>query len=830
VKLSFDWLSDFVDLSGLTPQEVAEKLTMGAFEVEEIKTVGPNLQGQVVVGEIMEIMPHPDPSVTKMRLTRTRVQAGAAPVEIVCGASNIEVGQHIPVALPGSIVIDRKTGNPFPIERTEKRGVVSNGMLCSPAELGLEGNDGILILDSATAVGIDAKEHLGLKPDHVLIVEPRSNRGDALCVLGLAREVAALFNRSLKAPSWTLPAEQNHETVSVNTADMEDCPFLTIRVLTDVQPGPAPAWMVRRLEAIGMRSVNNVVDITNYVMHELGQPLHGYDMRQVQGKHLEARRAKPGEKLVTIDGRERELTGEVMVIADKNNVVGVAGVMGGKGSEIADDTSVVALEAAAFNSRRVRRSSRLLGLSSDSSLRFERGVDPAGVRYACDRAAYLMIEHCGAKLGKLSTAGSDTVKPLSLQLRMSEVERLTELKLDAEQAGQLLTPLGFKVKVAGPTQLEATVPSFRMKDVTREVDLVEEVTRLYGYDKVPVSMPKRTVAPPLPDTTLGTIKSALSAAGLNEAWISSLVSLEDLTGRGSFEADSGEDVKVLNPLSDEHQVLRRSLIPGLLKALAYNQDRGTPDVWLFETGLTYHRVPGSLRDRSLTGTKEVLQVAAAITGHRSLSSWHPGGTTDGKNEKGDRPTDFYMLKGVVENLLERLSIPESLVSFTASAATPSWFHPSRSALISYRQSLRDKESKPLGWIGEAHPLVADAYGLKKAACLFELAVPALREAAQGRISFQEFFSTPLVMRDLTADLPNATDQGAVKQVIAQVGGKLLRKVELVSTFALSQELKSLSYRLSFQHPEQTLTAEEVDKTMIKVREQLTRQLSAAFRA
>jgi phenylalanyl-tRNA synthetase beta chain len=824
VKLSYDWLSDFVDLSGLTPEEVAEKLTMGAFEVEEIRRTGPDLRGQLVVGEIMEILPHPDPSVTKMRLTKTRIAADAPPEEIVCGAWNIEVGQKIPVALPGSMVINRKTGEPFPIERTEKRGVVSNGMLCSPAELGIAGGeDGILILESTTRVGVDVRPLLGLEQDAVLIVEPRSNRGDALSVLGLAREVAALFGRPLKQPDWTVPSEQISDAVDVSIENLDECPFFTIRVLSGVRIAPSPPALVRRLEAAGVRPVNNVVDITNYVMHELGQPLHAYDLRNIRGNHIGVRKGRSGEKLVTIDGREREINSEALMIADGSGVVGVAGVMGGKGSEIADDTTVVALEAAAFNSRSVRRSSRLLGLSSDSSLRFERGVDPAGVSHASNRAACLLAQHCQAKLGPLRTAGSDKVTSIVVPLRLSQVERHTELKIKPDEAAKLLTPLGFQSKPNGADALEVTVPSFRMRDVTREIDLVEEVTRLWGYDRVPVSMPKRTVAPPLPDQVNNSIREALCGCGLNETWISSLVALDDLGGRGSFSACADEAVHVLNPLSDEHQVLRLSLIPGLLKAVSHNQAHGMADVWIYELGLTYKRTPSVSADRSATGTAEKLLVSAAISGDSNLSSW----PQDGANAD-ERARQFYLLKGVVENLCSHLSIDPKNLLFASADETPCWFHPSRSARVSCKRSARDKEAQLLGWIGEVHPLVAEAYGLKATACLFELEVAALQAARPAR-AFTEFSNTPVVVRDLTADLSRSTEQAAVAQVIQQVGGKLLIDLQLVSIFDLSAELKSLSYRLSFQDPQQTLTAEAVDKSMNKIREQLQRQLSASFR-
>lgn len=827
MRLSYDWLGDFVDLSGLTPEQVAHKLTMGAFEVEEIRRIGPDLRGSLVVGEILEILPHPDPSVTKMRLTRTRVAAGAAPEEIVCGAWNIEVGQKVPVALPGSVVINRKTGEAFPIERTEKRGVVSNGMLCSPAELGISGGeDGILILDGNVQIGTDVRPVLGLQQDAVLIVEPRSNRGDALSVLGLAREVAALCQRRLKEPDWRLPAPQAQEAVEVGIESAEDCPFFSIRLLKGVKIGESPAFIRRRLEAAGVRPVNNVVDITNYVMHELGQPLHAYDLTHVRGNYIRVRRGKEGEKLITIDGREREVDSRSLVIADDQGVIGVAGVMGGKSSEITDATAVVALEAAAFNARSVRHSSRLLGLSSDSSLRFERGVDPAGVGRASDRASYLMVEHCQAALGQMRTAGSDKVKEQVVPLRMSEVERLTELRLATNEASALLFPLGFVARQSSEGALTVTVPSFRVRDVTREVDLVEEVTRLYGYDRVPVSMPRRTVAPPLPDSLNNSIREALCGSGLNETWISSLLAPADL----DFADNAGEAVRVLNPLSDEHQVLRLSLLPGLIKALAYNQSHGTDNVWLYEIGLRYRRPAektAATSDKADTGTVEELLVSAAITGENALSTWDASAHRNGAGA-GHQATQFYLLKGVVENLCAKLSIDQNSVFFSSDAQPPRYFHPSRCAKVTFKRSSRDQEAQLLGWVGEAHPLVADAYGLKGAACLFELEVGALK-AAQAVRAFHDFANTPVVTRDLTADVARATDQAAVGQLIKQIAGKLLINLELVSIFELSAELKSLSYRLSFQDPEKTLTAETVDKLMNRIREQLQRQLSVAFR-
>lgn len=836
MKLSFDWLSDYVDLSGLSPEEVAEKLTMGAFEVEEIKRVGPDIQGDVVVGEILDIRQHPDAQ--KIRLTTIRISEKEEPRQIVCGAWNIEVGHRIPVALPGAKVINRHDGTALDIKESKIRGELSRGMLCSAPELGIEGSgDGILLLDPTTPVGTNAKELLHLQQDTVFYVAPRSNRGDALSVVGMARELAAILGRPLKQPQWKLPAETaSSSKFDLAIADTDDCPFFTIRMLTDVKVGPSPDWMVRRLEAVGMRSVNNIVDITNYVMQELGQPLHAYDVAHLNGTFLQTRRAAKGEKLITIDDRERELNEEILAIADRQNPVGVAGVMGGKGSEITDATTVVALEAASFNSARVRRSSRLLGLSSDSSLRFERGVDLASVRLASDRAAYLLVEHCGAKLGALSVAGSDSVHPLMVPLRLHQITRLCDIEVDAAKVEALLSPLGFRIKrEAGQDrfdqpELEIEVPSYRLRDVTREVDVIEEVVRLYGYDNVPQSMPQRTVSPPVGDRYPRMIKAALSAAGLNETWTSSLVALSDLNGRGCVKAGEAPAVKVLNPLSEEHQALRQSLLPGLFKATAYNHDRNALNVWLFEMGLTYHRNAAVKTNKYDTGTDEVLNVAAIITGDNELSGWPATGNrkNSGATSKDSEALEFFTLKGIAENLFERLSINKSNIQYAAEEAS-GWFHPTRSCKVLYKPAGRDKhEPKLLGWLGEAHPAVVEAYGLKSPACIFELNVGNLRNSSSQPL-FVEIPPTPPVVRDITADVSKQTEQAALMQCITQVGGKLLRQVEIVSVYDLSDETKSLSYRLTFQHPEQTLTADQVEEIMTKIRNQLTRQLSATFR-
>jgi phenylalanyl-tRNA synthetase beta chain len=823
VRLSFDWLLDFVDVADLTPAAVAEKLTMGAFEVEEIRKVRPEITGPVVVGEIVEINPHPNAD--KIRLTRVRVDTTSEPLEIVCGAGNIIVGQRIPVALPGARVINRHDGSALNIKQSKIRGAVSNGMLCSPPELGITDGDseGILILPNTPALGTDIIELLRLHPDHVLHVGTRSNRGDALSVIGLAREVAALLDRPMREPKWQLPEpDETSDAIEVRISDTQDCPFFSLRVLQGLSVGPSPLKIIRRLEAIGVRPVNNVVDVTNYVLHELGQPLHAYDLAKLTTRAVDVRRARSGEQLLTIDGKERELSEAVLVVADQSGALGVAGVMGGKDSEITEKTKFVALEAASFHPARVRRASRLLGLASDSSQRFERGVDVGGVRRASDRAAALLLECCGGYLGRITSGGSDKVSPVQVGFRVEQLKRLTEIDLPAQGVASLLARLGLQSQLVGEALLDVSIPSFRQNDLTREIDLIEEACRMWGYDRIPASMPNSTAAPDLPDKTESTVRQALLACGLSETCTSSLTGVGSF-GLGGEALQARNTVRVLNPLSEDHQVLRRSLLPGLVKAVAYNRDRGADDAWLFDVGHIYERT-GESSQRE-TGVHEDLRAGGVLAGTRKLSCWNEKDSNELKSQTDSMASNFYVAKGVVENLLTRLNVNPAQISFQRMAEPPEHFHPGRCCEIRYQAG---QESVALGTLGEVNPAISDKLSLRSAVALFELSLGAVRAAGSAAV-FTEIPTTPSVVRDLTCDLPQAVDNGSVVSAIAQVSGPELREVNLVSVFRLSDDLKSHSYRLTFQHAEQTLTNEQVEQQLARVRQALTEQLSAAFR-
>jgi phenylalanyl-tRNA synthetase beta chain len=843
MRLSFDWLSEYVDLTGITPEMVAEKLTMGAFEVEEIRKVGPDIEGPVVLGEIMEILPHPNAD--KIRLTKTRIAAGEDPLEIVCGATNIEVGQFIPVALPGAKVINRKDGTPLAIKASAIRGVQSNGMLCSPPELGIvpagvetPESSGILILNKSHGeLGTDIKQLFHLYPDYVLIVEPRSNRGDALSVIGLAREVAALLNRPLKRPEWKLEVTADANlNFDVSVENQDDCPFFTVRRLSGLRVGPSPTLIARRLEAMGVRSINNIVDVTNYVMHEYGQPLHAYDMRKLEQPEITVRRAKPDEKIVTLDGKERTMTNEVLVITNAGKPVGVAGVMGGENSEISDDTVDVALESATFNQARVRRGGRLLGLASESSLRFERGVDLGSTAEASDRATFLLLKYCSsettAKVGQLQKAGSDQTKAVSVDLRLRQLKRVLDADFSVAQVTEYLTPLGFTVTAKDAQVVSVAVPSFRQSDVTREIDLLEEVCRIWGYDNLPVRMPKGAVAASPPEDTANHARAVLAASGLSEAWLSSLTAADVDPALGSYSTqDPDTIVKVLNPLSEDHQVLRQSLLPGLVRCAAYNQDHGRKDVWIFEIGRTYKRLKEGEDDAFKTGVKEELKVAAVIMGDRKMSAWK----TD---ERSD--ADFYTAKGVVENLLSSLGIVLKRTRFFTPKET-NILHPSRSAQIEFDYGPPKKgnnnnnhhqdnktQTEHIGFLGQVHPGFSDAMGLKQPAFLFELSLDSLRKLRKAN-SFKEIPTAPETTRDLTVDIDERIDHASVESCIFAAAGQILTQVELVSIYQPAEGKRSLSYRLSFQDIQRTLTNEEVETSVTRVRESLVNRLGGSFR-
>ena len=803
------WLRDYVDVD-LEPAVLAERLTLLGMEVKGLETWGADWRN-VVVGELLSVGKHPRAD----RLSLTRVDVGSGEIlEIVCGATNIAAGQRVPVALPGAVLPgDRR------IERTEKMGVTSNGMLCSGDELGLTADaDGILILPGGTTIGMALTDLYG---DIVLDIDVKPNRGDALSIVGLAREVAALTGAPLRFPSWEVaesgPAVETRLSVEVLEPGL--CPRFVGRWVSGVMVGPSPDQIQMRLQAAGMRPVSNVVDASNYVMVELGKPIHTFDAAAVRDGRIVVRRAAMGERLETLDHVGRELDPETLVIADADGAVGIAGIMGGSPSEISAGTTDVIVESAIFDPVNIRRSAFRYALRSDASLRFEKGQEWRLARIGADRTARLLTEWAGgtAWRGVVDSAATEPDEA-HVAFRPARVNRLLGTALAPAEQRDVLARVGvttedstavasitvaaggqpLAVGADGPV-IVATVPSWR-RDLLVEADIIEEIARVHGYDRVPSILPHTPMPSWRPDPLhiRDAIRRTLAGAGLTEAVTFALVSaamverfpaVDDGTPAGEpDQAAGGGRVTVTNPLSSQHSVLRQSVVGSLLEVVATNLRHGRDDVAIFEIGKGYGTGEGTDRP-----TREWWRLAFALTGAAEIPAW-------------DRPTRAYDLddgKGLVELLAARLGHPAP--TYGRAGEDPN-LHPGRSAAVTCGGAL-------VGRIGEVHPGLLHALELRAERVIVgELAIAGL---AAGRLADARVRTPsrhPDVERDLAvvvgADLPAAE----VAAAIARHGGPLLHGVSLFDRYRgspLGEGDVSLAFRLVFAADDRTLTEAEV---------------------
>ncbi len=589
-------------------------------------------------------------------------------------------------------------------------------------------------------------------------------------------------------------------------------------------------------------------------MHEWGQPMHAYDARYVKDGQFHVRRSKAGEKYTTLDGKERILSPEMLIISDTEKVIGMP-IMGGANSEISESTTDIALEAASFLPAIVRRSSRLLGLSSESSLRFERGIDAATTKQASDRAAYLISKYCSAngpvKIGAFVAGGTADYKPTHIELRQAEIKRHLNLNLPDAEVKDLLGRLGFSSVSPSDksNKLVFAVPSFRKSDITREIDLIEEVCRIYGYDNIKEEPPAFLALSQMPENIKAPIRTALSGQGLCEASIKSFAPNESISidGKNGNESlpinqainkdvyltshDPQKAIVVLNALSPEHQALRQSLLPGLIKALKYNVDHSDPDVWLFEIGYAYFK--HQTKEKTSEPAYEQLNVAGILSGNRQLSLWKDASEhASGSNTKSNTSKlNFYDAKGILENLFESLHICNDHINYSKKEPSPSPMHPGQTAHIIYSSDSKNgskQEKIEIGWLGQLHPASAKELELDTQTYLFELNVEALNKLRK-KPSFQSVSTLPPVMRDLTIDLPQNINNTAVADCVKEVAVNL-KKLDLVSIFPLNAEQKSLSYRLTFQSDTETLKSEEIEQVINNIRSKLKEKLNASFRA
>ncbi len=796
--VSLKWLRDYVDCP-LSAGELATALTMAGLEVEGIHRRYETLK-HVVTARIARIEKHPRAD----RLLLCQVSDGSGEYRVVCGASNVSEGDVVPLALPGAELPSGAT-----IREAEIRGVRSQGMLCSQKELALgEDAAGIWLLPTDIPLGVPLAEALGLE-DELLDVSITPNRGDCLSMVGIAREVAAVCGTRVRYPDIALGEDgpDVHQRAAVTVEDPEGCPRYSARLVEGVHIGPSPRWLRERLESAGLRSINNIVDVTNYVLLELGQPLHAFDFDRLEESRIVVRRAAAGERFVTLDGVERTLFDDTLLICDGRRPVAVAGIMGGLDSEIEPETTRVLIESAFFQPSCIRRSSRKLGLRTESSYRFERGVDPEGVIRALDRAAQLMAELGGGRLarGRIDVYPNRQERP-EITLRVDRVNRFLGLELSTEEVGEVLGRLEMEATPAGDRRLVVRPPSFRL-DVDREVDLAEEVARLVGYNRVPVTLPSASLGcePPSPHLRMRqALKERLVGAGFFEVLNYSFVSEKALENLGTVPGfPQIRPIRLLNPLSEEQAVMRTSLLPGLLQTARYNFDRANTHLRLFELSRVFLPAAGESLPR------EEFHCAGVLAGRR-----------DPRPLYGDEAAvDFSDVKGTVEDILdlfhlEKVEWKESdLPPYCSAAAGAVVF--SGGAFI--------------GSMGKIALKVQETFDLKWPVFYFELNFDRLFALRRERPMFQPLPRFPFVVRDMAVVVDEDLPAAEPLRFIEAQPEPLVASIEIFDCYRnpqLGTGKKSVGYRLVYRAPDRNLTDEEVNE----VHERLVRKVLATFEA
>ncbi|MCB2225251.1 MAG: phenylalanine--tRNA ligase subunit beta [Desulfarculaceae bacterium] len=801
-----NWLRDFVDFD-LSAQDLADLLTNAGLEVDGVIDRFTGLK-KVISAKVLAVEPHPNAD----RLRLAKVDCGNGETEtLVCGAPNLEAGMITPMAQVGAVLGEDE----IEVTKAKIRGVVSCGMLCSERDLGLsDDHSGLMKLDPDVELGRELADLLNLETQ-VLEISITPNRGDALSVLGVARDVAALLNKPLKLPPCE-PTEQQpgiEGQAVIEVHDAQACPRYTGRLVKDVKIGPSPLWMRDRLMACGVRPISNVVDVTNYVLLELGQPLHAFDFAQVAGRKIVVKMAAEGEKFVTLDGQERTLKGSDLLICDADRAVGLAGVMGGLNSEVTDDTTDVLIESAFFDPLTIRRTSKHLGLSTEAAYRFERGIDLEGCARANSRAALLMDELAGGQVA----AGIIDAYPVPYQapkipLSVSRTAKFLGLPLDKDQVADPLKRLGLAVS-DGPDQDAIVVePPAVRTDLERPVDLYEEVARVVGYNNFPSVLPKAEIgaAPrPWPQRARGLARDAMAAQGLDEAITYSFAHPKAADQLGLTPDDPRRAiVKLMNPLSEDLSELRTSLLPGLLSAAARNLAHRVPDVGLFEVGRVFMDRPGE------TLPQETFRLGAVLAGLMAPASWYGGEVV----------ASLSHIKGVAEYLAAALDLPG--LAFELAEDAPPYLDPAEWCRLSL-------QGKPLGEMGRLSKRAAKAFDIDRPAYVLDLDFDLIAEMAVRLKEFKHLPRYPEVVRDVALVLNESVRAGDVLNAARAVDDPWLKSVEVFDLYRgkpLAKDQKSLGLRLTYQSEERTLTYEEVTPGYQALVDGLLAKFEATLRA
>ncbi|MGG1291492.1 phenylalanine--tRNA ligase subunit beta [Bacillus smithii] len=788
--VSLKWLQDYVDLSGISAKDLAEKITRSGIEVESVEIPGEHIKN-VVIGHVLKCEKHPAAD----KLNKCLVDIGEGePVQIICGAPNVAAGQKVAVAKPGA----RLPGG-IKIKKAKLRGEESNGMICSLQELGIEGKlvpkefaEGIFVFPDDAEVGADAIAALNLD-DCIIELGLTPNRSDCLSMLGVAYEVAAILDRDVKLPHpvYHESTEKASDYIKVTVEAKEDNPFYVAKVVKNVKIGPSPLWMQARLMAAGIRPHNNVVDITNYIMLEYGQPLHAFDYDRLGSKEILVRRAYDGEEIVTLDDVKRTLTPEHLVITNGSKPVALAGVMGGANSEVQQDTTTVLIESAYFNGTTIRKASKDHSLRSEASARYEKGVDPNRVKAAAERAVELLEKYAGAEvLRETVVAGDLEAEPKKITISLSKINRVLGTNLSSQDVVDIFRRLRFTVETSDDL-FTVTVPT-RRGDITIEEDLIEEVARLYGYDELPKTLPVGAASPggltPYQQKRR-VVRKFLEGAGLYQAITYSLTS-RDMVHQ--FVLDKTEPVEIAMPMSEERSLLRQSLVPHLLEAVSYNVARQNDSIGLYEIGSVF------LKQIGQELPQEDEHIAGAITGVWEANEW----------QGEQKLADFFVLKGILEGLFAKLGLGDAVE--WKKAELPD-MHPGRTAEIFLN-------GKRLGFIGQVHPQKQKQLDLKET-YVFELKASILLNEQALELQYDPIPRFPSITRDIALVVDKDTEAGKLQQIIWQAGGKLLKEVRIFDLYEgehLQPGKKSIAFSLKYYDPDKTLTDEEVMNVHEKV--------------
>ncbi len=829
MKISYNWLREYV-ATDASPEEVAETLTMGALEVEGIERIGSDLNG-IVVGRVLAVRPHPNAE----RLTLCDVDLGGGEaVQIVCGAPNVAAGRKVPVATIGTTLMlpsrDRPEERvPVEIRKSRLRGEVSEGMICAEDELGFsDDHTGIMLLEDSAEVGKPLAEHLRKigreAADAILDVSITPNRPDAASHLGVARDVAALTGSTLTTPEIDLPdaGDVAPAGVTVEILSPQTCPRYVAMVVRGVTVGESPAWLKGRLSAIGLRPRNNVVDVTNFVLHEIGQPLHAFDLDELAGRTIRVRLTESESTFRTLDGKDRILPAGTTMIADGERDVAIAGVMGGENSEVTDQTTNVLIESAYFDPTSVRKAARALGLQTDASYRFERGVDHDGQVWAAARAARLIAALGGGEIvDGFVDAHVEEMEDRVIKVRSSRIDGLLGVRVPVDEAGALLEAIGFGVEVRHPsdgeTVLVCTVPTYR-PDVEREVDVIEEVVRLYGFDRIPelerTKVPSRIPRDSPEDRLKRSARALLSGMGFRETYTNSMMRREmaDLFADASSyaDADAGDVVETLNPISQEMAALRPSLAAGALQVMSFNRKHGRRMLRFFEFGHVYRK--NDRIDAVIPGYVERESLIITACGPAAPGGW----------DVDERPVDLFDLKGTVAALFESLRLPD--LRFEP--------HEEETNVTKHHLTIHSGETR-VGILARLTDSLAGDFDLTGPAYFAEIDWSSVVDAAAPHLErrYRPISRYPVVERDLAVVVDREQPAGPLLDTIRVEAGSLLQSIDVFDQFvgeAVGEGKKNIAFSLRFG-ADRTLLDEEVDERMEAVVEALATRHGAVLR-